>query len=161
MTQSEHLQSVWQQYECEHNHVPASGRAVAEWGVAHGLIKLPTIDPLDVLAGQVSRALREEYRTDPKGRRYRQNHAIRVSKDGVQFTTWGMMDFAPYSHMEMAFTQRREQIIGDCFQLKVDVDVYNDKNANHPPIQLELNFTEDVAEREVLQEDYDTYNDDE
>lgn len=149
MTQSEHLQGIWQQYECEHNHVPASGRAVAEWGVSRGLINLPTIDPLDVLAGQVSRALREEYGTDPKGRRFRQNHAIRVSKDGVQFAMWGRMDFASHSHMEMAFTQRREQIVGDCYQLKTDVDVYNDKNSNQSPIQLELDFTEDVAERAV------------
>lgn len=151
MTETEYLQSVWQQYECEHNHVPASGRAVAEWGVNHGLIQLPAIDPLDILAGKVSRALREDYGTDPKGRRYRRNHAIRVSKEGVQFTLWGTMDFAPQSHMEMAFTQRREQIVGDCFQLKTDVDVYNDKNYNQPQIQLELNFTEDVAEREIIQ----------
>lgn len=153
MTQSENIQSVWQQYECEHNHLPASGRTLAEWGVAHGMFQLPNIDPLDILASQVSRALREEYGTDPKGRRYRRNHAIRVSKDGVQFTMWGMMDFAPLGHMEMSFTQRREQIVGDCFQLKTDVDVYNDKNPGQPIIQLELNFTEDIAEREIIEYD--------
>ena len=50
--------------------------------------------------------------------------------------------------MEVAFTQRREQIVGDCHQLKTDVDVYNDMKKEKPPIQLELNFTDDVAERE-------------
>ena len=30
--------------------------------------------------------------------------------------------------MEKAFTQRREQIVSDCVQLKTDVDVYNDLN---------------------------------
>jgi hypothetical protein len=50
--------------------------------------------------------------------------------------------------MERAFAQRREQIIGDCLQLKTDVDVYNDKNAGKvPQIQLVLNFEDDVAER--------------
>lgn len=155
MTETEHLQSAWTQYECEHNHMPASARAVAEWAVSKGLIVLPKIDPLDVLAGQVSRALRQEYGTDPKGRRFRKNHAIRVSKNGVQFTMWGVMGFAPHAHMEMAFTQRREQIVGDCYQLKVDVDVYNDTNPNQTRIQLELDFTEDVAERAVSSDDED------
>lgn len=159
MTQSEQLQSVWQQYECEHNHVPASGRTVTEWGIVQGLIVPPTIDPVAVLASQMSRALREEYGTDPQGRRYRRNHAVRITNEGVQYAMWGMMDFASLPHMEMAFTQRREQIVGDCVQLKTDVDVYNDKNPAQPRIQLELDFTEDVAERELSTDDYGSYED--
>ena len=51
--------------------------------------------------------------------------------------------------MEKAFSQRREQIIGDCFQLKTDVDVYNSmRDKKKPEIQLVLGFAEDVAERE-------------
>jgi hypothetical protein len=63
-----------------------------------------------------------------------------------------MMGFASHDHMERAFAQRRDQIIGDNLQLKTDVDVYNDLNkGKHPPIQLILNYTEDVAERQELQ----------
>ena len=41
--------------------------------------------------------------------------------------------------MERAFAQRREQIMGDNLQLKVDVDVYNDLNrGKRPEIQLVL-----------------------
>ena len=49
--------------------------------------------------------------------------------------------------MEKAFAQRREQIVGDCVQLRIDIDVYNDMDPTHPPVNLELDFTEDVAER--------------
>jgi hypothetical protein len=49
--------------------------------------------------------------------------------------------------MQRAFTQRREQIVGDCVQLKTDVDAYNDMNKNAEPIQLILDFTDDVDER--------------
>ena len=53
--------------------------------------------------------------------------------------------------MEKAFTQRREQIVGDNLQLKIDVDVYNDLvQGKHPPIQLVLDYTDDVAEREIM-----------
>jgi hypothetical protein len=51
--------------------------------------------------------------------------------------------------MERAFAQRREQIISDCVQLRTDVDAYNDMS-KESPIQLVLDFTEDVAERKVI-----------
>ena len=47
--------------------------------------------------------------------------------------------------------QRRELIVGESFQLKIDVDVFNDLNeGNYPVFQLVLNYTDDVAEREQL-----------
>jgi hypothetical protein len=79
-----------------------------------------------VLAGQMAQALRDEVATDRKGRRYRVNHAVRITKSGVQHTFWAMMGFASHEHMEKTFAQRRDQIIGDCYRLKIDVDVYND-----------------------------------
>ena len=81
--------------------------------------------------------------TDAQGRRYRVNHAVRVTKNGVQLTFWGIMAFAPHRHMEMAFTQRREQIIGDCVQLQTDVDAYNDMSPREKKIQLVLDFTDE------------------
>ncbi len=41
---------------------------------------------------------------------------------------------------------RRRQIVGDCVQVKVDVDHYNATHPTEEQIPLELNFTEDVAE---------------
>lgn len=147
-TKNDLLQGLWKRYENENDHLPASTREVIEWAVAEELIDLPKTDPYDILAGQMAAALREEYKTDEKGRRYRVNHAVRVTKHGVQSTFWAIMGFAGRGHMQMAFTQRRNQIIGDCFQLKVDVDVYNDLNKGQPAVQLVLDFTDDVAERE-------------
>ena len=52
---------------------------------------------------------------------------------------------APHSHFQKSFAQRRQQIVGDCLQLKTDVDVYNDK-VRAAPIQIPLDFTLDVEE---------------
>ncbi len=147
-TKKEQLQKIWRLYEKTHEHLPTSARDAVEWGVKQGLVALPEIDPMDTLADQMSRALRGEYRTDDKGRRYRINHAVRVSRSGVQQTFWAIMGFASREYMEKAFIQRREQVVGDCLQLKTDVDVYNDLNENAEPIQMILNFTEDVEERQ-------------
>jgi hypothetical protein len=96
-------------------------------------------------------ALREEISTDSRGRRYRVNYAVRVSKGGVQSTIWGVLGYADHAHMANSFAQRREQIVSDCCQLKADVDHYNDiRGEEDAPIQLVLDFTDDVAEREIL-----------
>jgi hypothetical protein len=151
-TRKEILQKLWKRYEEEHDRLPASARDVVIWAVEQELLELPDIDPYDILADQMANALREEYATDSHGRRYRVNHAVRVTRHGVQTTFWAIMGFAPREHMQKAFTQRRNQIIGDCFQLKVDVDVYNDLNQDQPLIQLVLDFSDDVAEREYWDE---------
>jgi hypothetical protein len=51
--------------------------------------------------------------------------------------------------MQIAFQERRQQIVGDCRQLKLDVDSYNDNKNDGKPIQLVLDFTLDVAEAEL------------
>lgn len=150
-TKNERLQQIWRRYDTKKEHRPTSAREAVVWAVHEGLLELPEIDPYDVLAGQMSTALRDEYQTDNKGRRYRVNHAVRVTSSGVQYTFWAAMGWAPHDHMERAFSQRRDQIIGDNLQLKTDVDVYNELNkGKNPAIQLVLDYTDDVAEREAL-----------
>jgi hypothetical protein len=154
-SKTEQLQRLWRQYHEEFGQLPVTARDVIKWAVETKRIPLPEIDPYDALADELARALREEYATDALGRRYRKNHAVRVTKGGVQHTFWAIMGFAPHEHMQRAFTQRREQIVGDCAQLKTDVDVYNDMNKDKPAIQLVLDFTDDVAEREAWRGDDD------
>jgi hypothetical protein len=147
MTRDERLQEIWHCYAREHGHMPSKTHEAIDWAVSQGLLSLPRIDPRELLARQMARALRQEYRKDAKGRRYRVNHAVRVNEDDRQGTFWAVMGYAPHDHMEKAFAQRREQVVGDCVQLRIDVDVYNDMDPSHPPVNLELDFTEDVAER--------------
>lgn len=150
MTKQERFQEAWHYFDDRESHRPTSARQACEWAVSQGMLELPRIDPYNALAEEMGQALRAEYRTDKAGRRYRVNHAVRVTKAGVQYTFWAVMGFAEHSHMERAFAQRREQIVGDCLQLKTDVDVYNDLNLGKgvPTVQLVLNFTDDIAERE-------------
>ncbi|MGH9757076.1 MAG: hypothetical protein ACRD4M_05015 [Candidatus Acidiferrales bacterium] len=151
-SRNEIMQRIWHRYETRREHKPSSARQAVEWAVAEGLLQLPEVDPYDILADYMANAVREEHRTDEHGRRYRVNHAVRVTRNGVQYTFWGVMGHAPHDHMEKAFAQRRELIIGDNLQLKTDIDVYNEKyRGKNPEIQLVLDYTDDIAEREELQ----------
>lgn len=146
-TKSEQLQQLYHQHQQMHGGVPHTAYQVIKWAVENGRIDIPDIDPFAVMADDMARALREEVATDNQGRRYRRNHAIRVTKNGVQLALWAELETAPRDHMLKAFAQRRRSIVGDCVQLRLDVDAYNDMHQEIEPIQMVLDFTLDVDEQ--------------
>ena len=146
----EQLQNVWHKYKAAFGVEPSSLREAAAWGVSTGLIQVPEVDPLAKLIEDMATALRDEYATDDHGRRYRVNHAVRVTKGGVQYTFWAIMKDAPREHMQKAFIQRREQIVGDCVQLSTDVEAYNGFNKGERPIQMMFDFRDDIEERRAF-----------
>lgn len=147
-TKSEALQRVYRQYREENGDEPANMTVVARWGVARGLCVPPKpVDPYASLADEFSKALREEQRRDSDGRSYRVNLAVTTQRDGKNYTLWGDIDTADRSFVQKAFTQRREQIVGDCCQLALDVEHFNAKRAAGDPIQIVLDFRDDVEER--------------
>lgn len=121
---------------------------VAEWAHKHGLHKPSVSAILNLIAGDISQVLREEYRVDARGRRYRAKHAATRKADGKTLSLWADIDDpnAPHEHFVKSFGQRRQQIVGDCFQLKTDADVYNDHRKPDTPVDVPLDFTLDVEE---------------
>jgi hypothetical protein len=149
---TERFLKAWHKYDSRQNHKPSTLRQACEWAVADGLLELPEVDPYDIMAERMGNFVRAETRTDSQGRRYRVNHAVRVTKGGIQYTFWGMMGFAPHEHMVKSFAWRRNLVIDDCFQLKTDINVYNDTlEDKHKRFQLVLDFTDDIAEREEIE----------
>lgn len=56
--------------------------------------------------------------------------------------------------MHKSLVNRREQMVGDGLQLTLDADHWNQINPNEEPIQLPLDFTQDVEWRKnALQAD--------
>lgn len=127
---------------------PLDLHEVASWAWHNGLHKPNTKTVIDAIAADIAQVFREEYRTDKLGRRYRAMHAATEKRGTKTLSLWADMDdpSAPHSHFVRSFAQRRQQIVGDCLQLKTDVDVYNDKREPTEPIQIPLDFTLDVAE---------------
>lgn len=121
---------------------------VAAWAYHNGLMKPNSKTIIDAIASDISQVFREETRTDSRGRRYRAKHAIKVTKGNKQGSLWADIDDknAPRSHFVRSFAERRKQVVGECVQLKTDVDVYNEKHSSNDPIQIVLDFTDDVAE---------------
>ena len=102
---------------------------VAAWALHNGLHKPNVRTIIDAIAADIAQVFREEYRTDKHGRRYRAKHAATHKKGNKTLSLWADLDDpnVPHGHFVRSFGQRRQQIVGDCLQLKTDVDVYNDK----------------------------------
>ena len=60
MTKNEKFLAVWHLYESEHGHAPARARDAVDWGVAHGMLDVPLVDPYQALTAQMSKALGED-----------------------------------------------------------------------------------------------------
>ncbi|WP_330948085.1 hypothetical protein [Thermomonas sp. LB-4] len=125
--------------------------AIAEWAYERGLYKPNARTVIDAIATDIAQVFREEYRVDRNGRRYRAKHAATEKRGTRTIALWGDMDDpnVPHSHFQKSFAQRRQQIVGDCVQLKTDVDVYNDKRQPSERIQIPLDFTLDVEEMQL------------
>jgi hypothetical protein len=147
---TEQYQRIVQAYRESGMPWPATAREMASWAISEKLWMPKPSTLVDQCAEQLSRAMREEYIHDPQGRMVRAKHAARIERDGEQLVLWADIRTADRRHMEVAFQQRRHQIVGDCHQLKIDADSYNENGNTQAPLRLIFDFTEDLAELEAL-----------
>ena len=132
---------------------PTTLNVVADWMIKNGYWK-PKPDALvRQCAEQLANALRDEFYTDPQGRRVRTNHAVHIvpKEKGEQSRFWDDIRTAGREHMEMSFQQRRQGIVFDCQQLMIDAASFNENgDVGSESIQLSFNFAADLAELDAL-----------
>ena len=148
-TYNKQMQKIVDEYREDGQPWPASTRSIAAWAITTGRWELPASAAVRRCAEDLGTAMREEFMTDPKGRRVRLLNPASVYRDGAQLVLWDDIRTAPRKHMQLSFQQRRQGIVGDCRQLKVDVDSYNDAHSAENPIQIVFDFTMDLAELEA------------
>ena len=152
MSLLEQNQRIVQRYRESAQPWPAKSADIARWAINHKLWEIHPNAVVRQCADQLANAMREEFFTDPQGRRVRLLHAAPYPKNGRQYLLWDDMRTASHKHMRMAFQQRRQQIVMDCHQLKVDADSYNENYNNETPIQMIFDFGLDLAELAIMAE---------
>lgn len=152
-TYMKQMQRIVDDYRLSGEPWPASAKSIADWAIRAGRWELPGSALRRRCAEDVAAAMREEYTTDKKGRRVRLLHpAATKGATGEQLVLWDDIRTAPRAHMEVSFQQRRQGIVGDCRQFKLDVDSYNDSRPDDEPLQIVFDFTMDIAELEAADE---------
>jgi hypothetical protein len=130
---------------------PATKDQIAEWAVANDRYQLTRGMAVSQCAEKITRAMRLEHIRDKKGRSVRKYYAARLRENGQLVMKWDDLN-AERPFMEMAAANRRNQILGQCWQLKQDMDSYSDRKCPDQPIQLDFNFNVDLEELGGLNE---------
>ncbi|MDJ0822620.1 MAG: hypothetical protein QNJ09_12540 [Paracoccaceae bacterium] len=142
--------NVWQRYREEVSSDPVDLKTVAAWAIERGLWKPRPMDLSASLANDLAQALREEKRTDKAGREYRANIPVRQkAKTGETLFEWADIDEAPRLHVEKSVQQERRSIASDCYALVMKVDHYNEAHPTEEPIQIVMDFEEDIEEMKI------------
>ena len=145
-TYSKELQELVRAYTESGQAWPASTHDIAKWAVNKGLWRPQPSAVIDQCANHLAKAMREEHITDPQGRLVRAKHVAKMERNGEQVALWEDIRTASRQHMEIALKQRRQQIVGECKQLKTDVDSFNENRNPGKPIQMVFDFTLDLEE---------------
>jgi hypothetical protein len=101
---------------------------------------------LNQCANQIADAMREEYFIDPQGRSVRAKHVAKVLRNGETLPLWQDIRSGDRTHIEIALKQRRQQIVGDCKQLKSDVVSFNQNYSPGKQIEMVFDFRRDLEE---------------
>ncbi len=151
-TYTKQMQKIVEDYRLAGEPWPASAKAIADWALFTKRWELPAAAVRRRCADDIASAMREEYMTDRKGRRVRLLHPAPLLTSGGKEMVWDDIRTAPREHMQVSFQHRRHGIVGDCRQMKVDVDSYNDAHPDAEPIQIVFDFAMDLAEIEAAEE---------
>lgn len=150
MSYKEQMQRLWGKYEELHGREPNTIQDCFDWAYRAGLWKPRPLDISKIFNKEMADALRQETRIDESGRKYRAKICIKEKTGGVQMTLWADADKASEKFVKTSVQQRRNSVIGDCHKLKQDVEHFNEFRNPDKPINLILDFTDDVAEHEAL-----------
>src|SRR5262245_56326865 len=125
-TRADHLRELLDDYIEARGGGPVDLADVYAWARRQGRGEVPPASLLRQFKQEVARAAREEYYTDPQGRRVRRKHAVVLAREGGrQLSLWADIATAPPEHMRVALEQRRRGVLGGLARLKADVDSYN------------------------------------
>ena len=149
LTKKEQLNRIVKEYQKAGEKWPATTKEIARWAVSERIYDLTQPTLVRHCARELAQAMREEYFTDPRGRRVRAKHPATFVKNGQMEFVWDDIRTASRIHMQLAFSLRRRRIASECKQVKTDVDSYNDAHKEESPIQMPLDFTYDVEEMEL------------
>lgn len=151
-TYKKQMQRIVDEYRCTDQPWPAAEKDIAGWAIATGRWEMPADAIRRRCAEDVAAAMREEYTTDKKGRRVRLLHPAPLLGASEPTLVWDDIRTAPCGHMQMSFQHRRQGIVGDRRQFKLDLVSYNDAHPEAKTIQIVFDFRMDLAELDAADE---------
>jgi hypothetical protein len=150
MSELDRIRRLANHYMGKRRGEPVGTREIAAWLVDHQHWAPVRSRMISQCAEVVSRALREDFFTDAQGRRVRSKHSIVDRQAGKQLHFWIDMRTATREQMELSIQHHRQQVFAELLQMHTDKESYNENYNTGEPLQLVLDFTQDVAEANAM-----------
>ena len=148
-TYTERLQGIANEYKTSGEPWPATTQQIAAWAIQSKKWAPQRATLIERCASELGRAMGEEYFRDPQRRWVRAKLPARVKEDGKQRWLWDDPRTSTREHMARSAATRRQQVLGEVWQLKTDVDSFNENRSPDRPIKMVWDFTNDLAERHL------------
>jgi len=146
---SDQLLKIVEDYRNSGGEWPATREQIAEWAVANDRYEVTRSIAVSQCAEKLGRAMGLEFVKDNKGRTVRKYYAAPIRENGQLVMKWDDWN-AERPFMETAAANRRNQILGQCWQLKNDMDSYSERRCPEQPIQMDFDFNVDLEELSQL-----------
>ena len=146
---NEQLLRIVEDYRAAGEPWPATREQMAEWAVANDRYQLTRGMAVSQCAEKISRAMGLEHVKDNQGRSVRKYYAARVRENGATGHEMGRSKCRAPFHGGSC-RKSKESGLGQCWQLKNDIDSYNERRCPDQPIQMDFNFNVDLEELEQL-----------
>lgn len=104
-TKKEQLQRIVKEYQKAGEKWPATTKEIARWAVSEKKYNLTQPTLLRHCARELAQAMREDYFTDPKGRRVRAKHPAKFVKNGQMEFVWDDIRTASHIHMQLVLSE--------------------------------------------------------
>lgn len=150
-TKTEQLQDICNAYIADGQPWPAGKKEIAVWAINKKLWTQPRKSMIEQCAQELADAMRSEMEVDPQGRTI---HSKRFAKfreadeNGklVQKMLW--FDTKSRTEKLMRISQKlwRNSILGECKQLRIEEESFNDNNPDGAVIHTPVDFEKDLLE---------------
>ena len=147
----EQMQRLAKEYKRSHGVDVINLDKVCDWALQEKKWEPQPVKVRRMFKEELSTALREEYTTDPQGRRVHVNHRIiEKDKNGKQLSLIGDRVTASREFLHKGLMLRRKQSSEDLRQLKWDTDSVNENRFTDDPIPMQYDFTKELMEEDLL-----------
>ena len=154
MTKTQELQRWIREYRRTTGIKEVDHHILAEWLKKKGWPMPKPKSDVEMLAKQISDAARLETRQDKiAGEEYRAYHSFTVPSGKGQLTLWVDIDEATRSQMWKSTVNKREQVVGELWRMTIDTEHWSRVNPDEDPIQMPLDFTDDIEWRRNVPKD--------
>ena len=147
-SRSELMQRYVSEFEAETGKATYSTRELAVWAIRTSRWEAPSDVVVRKCQQDFAQALRTEFIQGDNGQPVRRRLAARSRGESGEQSLWGDIQTAPDRHIQVSLAQYREQIAGECRNLKSVADYIKTRRPSFRDYQLILDFTDDVEEGE-------------